>query len=791
MIKYSLLLALLIIFFNGAIGSNTNRMEIIGKNIIANSSFDTDASGWTHYFDYFWDITNPLAAKASLSLVQKEGFEGNAYKITITDAGTQNYSVQISYPMPLVKGVSYRIKFKASADAPRKMQINLQQDVAPKTNWFTSENIALTEIPSDYGPYFFTATETDFTNLFKFYLGGGGTANGISAYFDNVEVSEVVENPDATVPDAPVMGTVTAGISQALVEFAPPLNTGGINVSYYQITSNPSGIIGRGVASPITVSGLSTNVAYTFTVRAINAMGPGKESSPSNTIVPLFKPNTYYVSAKKGNDKNDGKSMGTPLKTPQVASDLTLPGDTVIFMDDTYTFVDNRILFVKRSGKAENWIVYRGLEGKRPLFKVQGHVWESIIIDANYILLEGIELMGNNANLKLEDAIACEAEAENGGTDWWKYSIYNNSGITMGGNQSTGVHHITIRNCIVHDFPASGIGMAKADYLTVENNVVYNTSWFTMYATSGIGLWHTYNSDNSTDFKNFVRGNISYNNKTLVKWVAIKNYSDGNGIIIDDNKNTQEGALGGPYTGKTLVENNLCYNNGGSGLHAYSCSNVYIINNTAYHNGTEVAYPEIFQNTCNDGVVLNNIMYARNGGKVNGNSANKNIVYDYNIYFNGIWEKKGLHDKLIDPKFINPTTDPQLANFRLQVLSPAIDFGSSQQFPAFDISGIARPQGKAVDAGAYEYNTPNSIEELKKSQGSFLYPNPAGNILKIRNNENFMVEKVEILDAQGKSILVVNDLFTNEIDISSFNSGLYIVQLHTSAGRKVQQFIKM
>ena len=42
-------------------------------------------------------------------------------------------------------------------------------------------------------------------------------------------------------------------------------------------------------------------------------------------------------------------------------------------------------------------------------------------------------------------------------------------------------------------------------------------------------------------------------------------------------------------------------------------------------------------------------------------------------------------------------------NFNYTSSSPAIDFGTSTDAPAYDLRGVSRPQGSGYDAGAYEY----------------------------------------------------------------------------------------
>lgn len=464
----------------------------------------------------------------------------------------------------------------------------------------------------------------------------------------------------------------------------------------------------------------------------------------------------YFISPT-GNDANNGSSQTSPWKTIQKAANLSLPGDTVFLMSGTWDTTSS-ILSIKRSGTAGAWIVYKALKDNFPKVKVSGSVWETVLISANYIVFEGIELEGNVQNLNLADAGASEAEAEAGGANWNKYAVYNNGGITLGGNNSPGNHHIVIRNCKIHDFPGGGVQGIKSDYVTVENNLIYNVNWYTMYASSGVSLWHTYNSDMETGYKNFVRGNTVYNSKTLVKWISCKCLSDGNGIIIDDNRMTQDGSIGTAYVGRTLVENNLCFNNGGSGIHAYSSNHVDIINNTVFNNGTMVGYADIFQSDAEDGMVINNIMYSRNGGKVNSNSNTKNVVFDYNIYFNGNAEIKGPHDKFADPMFVNASVDAAVANFQLQQGSPAIDFGTSElappgKVPSTDILGNTRPLGNGIDAGAYESSytaSPNKCFIIAPASGESFKAGANISITASAIIKNGSVSKVEFYQGSTK-----------------------------------------
>ncbi|MDR3660416.1 MAG: fibronectin type III domain-containing protein, partial [Mycobacterium sp.] len=97
-------------------------------------------------------------------------------------------------------------------------------------------------------------------------------------------------NASATVPQAPTGVTAAPGpigSSYATVSWTAPPN-GGSPITSYVITTHQGGTNdGTTWVGPVTsgsVVGLATGIPYTFTVSAINALGPGPESSPSNAL---------------------------------------------------------------------------------------------------------------------------------------------------------------------------------------------------------------------------------------------------------------------------------------------------------------------------------------------------------------------------------------------------------------------------------------------------------------------------------------------------------------------------
>ena len=96
-------------------------------------------------------------------------------------------------------------------------------------------------------------------------------------------------------PDAPTIGTATAGNASASVTFTAPSNVGGGAITGYVVVASPGGAFGSGASSPVTVSGLTNGTAYTFRAYAINAFGSGPFSAASNSVTPVLPLQVAYT----------------------------------------------------------------------------------------------------------------------------------------------------------------------------------------------------------------------------------------------------------------------------------------------------------------------------------------------------------------------------------------------------------------------------------------------------------------------------------------------------------------
>lgn len=280
------------------------------------------------------------------------------------------------------------------------------------------------------------------------------------------------------------------------------------------------------------------------------------------------------------------------------------------------------------------------------------------------------------------------------------------------------VHHIVITRNRVHDCGAAGIAYIHGDYPSIMHNVVYNNAWTSPSDSSGIDLYQLTNTDQATGTHAYVADNIVYANANKVPPVPGTSTTDGNGIIVDDGRHTQNGylATAPAFFGTTLIENNIVFNNGGNAIHVNKSDNVQIRNNTTYQDNTDPdfnghGYGEIMVMNSGTVAVYNNILWSSGTAYAAYQSQNStNDFTDYNVTYNvhqpsfyavnstgTFW---GPHSVYGNPLFVNASTDPAKADFHILGGSAAFGAGMPGGGPAYDFDGVKRPS--VADAGAYQ-----------------------------------------------------------------------------------------
>jgi hypothetical protein len=174
----------------------------------------------------------------------------------------------------VVTGKQYAIFFKASADADRMVNLIMLKNVSPWTTMFTQNNVALTTIPTTFGPFYYNSTTTE-SLAFRFLL--GSSIHPI--YLEDVELREVISNTTSVQTDI-------ANNKESCFEFYPNPATDKINI----VTS-----LFQGKQVELCILNLQGQKLVSQTLEFQN--------NGSNTF-PLainLKPGIYFLELKSGN----------------------------------------------------------------------------------------------------------------------------------------------------------------------------------------------------------------------------------------------------------------------------------------------------------------------------------------------------------------------------------------------------------------------------------------------------------------------------------------------------------
>ena len=256
-----------------------------------------------------------------------------------------------------------------------------------------------------------------------------------------------------------------------------------------------------------------------------------------------------YVATNGNNQRSraQAQNRSTPWRTIQRACNQARPGDEVVVLPGEY----NQNVRIRKSGRANREITFRSERhhGARLFGSFSTE-------DQSHITITGFDVtnFSSTGQTKGIDFVRC--------------------------------HHVTVRNCRVRDCFGGGIGFDQSDWILCEWNVVHHNAFFNPGQHSGISVYQPqYRGNDDRRFGVIIRNNTCFNNRNFVNNVDFGRPTDGNGIVVDDFFNEQQPTGNRvPYDRETTIENNLCYDNGGQGIHCFMSQNVRIRNNTCRNN---------------------------------------------------------------------------------------------------------------------------------------------------------------------------------------------------------------
>ena len=270
---------------------------------------------------------------------------------------------------------------------------------------------------------------------------------------------------------------------------------------------------------------------------------------------------TYYLHPA-GSDTNDGlsKSKKHAWQNLAYAVDQLKGGDILELAPGKYV-LDRVVKLTGKEGTAEHPTIIRAAkEWKAELImnNKKGALW---VVDSKHALIEGLR-------------------------------VYHTTPEDKDRNMTTGLQawdsdHVTFRRNYVSDCGCNGISFREGDYFTAEENVSRDNAKNSVWNCSGISVYQPEQLDDKPGDHIVLRGNVTFENECDIPFNVGQHKhdtpTDGNGIILDDFKNSQREGYA-PFAADALVENNLSFNNGGAGIKAYATTGATFRGNKAFGN---------------------------------------------------------------------------------------------------------------------------------------------------------------------------------------------------------------
>ena len=441
---------------------------------------------------------------------------------------------------------------------------------------------------------------------------------------------------------------------------------------------------------------------------SVNASSTPTLTTDEGTSEEILVRTTYYVRAD-GNDNNDGKgdSAGRAFKTLAKGVSTMRGGDELVIGNGTYN-LSQRLDINDKAGTAGQRTIIRAKNQWGAKIRTSARWGLVQINNSSYITVEGLDIRHDNPG-----------------------DTFNNNGT---GLESFDSDYVTFRNNYVRDCGCGGISFREGDFATIERNVTRDNAKNSNYNCSGISVYQPEQLNDDAGFHIIIRQNVSFENECDLPFTfgGFDKPTDGNGIILDDFNNTQRSGFA-QYKAKTLVENNLVFNNGGAGIKTYETDNATIRHNTAWHNNfilknysntpgdISVTFsPGLYEVSNNVSVSLNvaacsALEYINTAGFGYMNRQHNLLVGDVkmpddNTKWGAGGEKTAGRGSQDFAKFLGATTsvgsfssvDDFDGFFRLKGISPGNGAGKNSLKADNDLEGRGRPQGATVEMGCYE-----------------------------------------------------------------------------------------
>lgn len=229
---------------------------------------------------------------------------------------------------------------------------------------------------------------------------------------------------------------------------------------------------------------------------------------------------------------------------------------------------------------------------------------------------------------------------------------------------------------------------------------------------------------------------------------------------------------------------NLIYNNDDFGIFTVNGGNNYLVNSTVFGNSQGIRVENGAKTYIYNSIIQNNTVNFATSDIGGATVEMQYSLTDDTNFPENVIDVTG-NTLASDALFVDSGGD----DFSLQSTSPAIDSGNPITtgliIPSVDILGNPRIDNSIIDIGAIEFQQSLSSAEYTLPDDFKIYPNPTQNSINIVY-KNLMSTRV--YSTEGKFI---SEHFTNKIDLSDNETGIYILKLKDVNGKiKMVRIVK-
>jgi len=417
--------------------------------------------------------------------------------------------------------------------------------------------------------------------------------------------------------------------------------------------------------------------------------------------LPTFAASYHVAPSPAGSDNNSG-NLNHPFATLQKAANTVNAGDNVLVSNGHY-----KGFTLSTNGTPTNRIEFSATGTQVIIDQSNPDGYGIFLSNVSYVTIQGFKVQGmENMGIVLRHA-----------------SPYNP------------VHGLIIRNNTVIDCTSVGMYFSEVMDSLIENNEV---------AHCGLEGTHCLYMANAGTGSTIIRGNsLHHCPKAGIHFNGDESVGgDGiiSGLIVEQNRIYNNGlnALNMDGVQDSIIRNNLIYNNNGNGIRAFRIDasegpkNLIIVNNTIHVPQREGGWAVRITSELGGNTVFNNILFNEGwGGSIAidhdsyGFSSAHNVVVDRftpdrddTLLNLKEWQALGYDSGsfLASPEAL--FMDYRAGDYRLAAHSPAIDAGLSSfagaPAPVNDLISSARPLGRRIDIGAYEYLSPSPISRTAR-----------------------------------------------------------------------------